>query len=83
MATGSAVQRGPNVYIYDEKGRQLSVVSSGSGFWPKRWVERLHRFDGQRRPRKLHIHLRREGAAKGCDACEISFYLDAALTMAG
>ena len=31
MAIGSAVQRGSSVYIYDEKGRQLGVVSAGSG----------------------------------------------------
>jgi len=31
MAIGSAVQKGSSVYIYDEKGRQLGVVSAGSG----------------------------------------------------
>ena len=31
MAIGSAVQRGGLVYVYDEKGRQLSALSAGSG----------------------------------------------------
>lgn len=31
MAIGSAVQRGPCVYIYDEKGRQLATLSAGPG----------------------------------------------------
>jgi hypothetical protein len=30
MAIGSAVQRGRRVYIYDEKGRQLSLIGIGS-----------------------------------------------------
>jgi hypothetical protein len=29
MALGSAVQRGHSVYVYDEKGRQLHVLSAG------------------------------------------------------
>ena len=31
MAIGSAVQRGPSIYIYDEKGQQLGVVLAGFG----------------------------------------------------
>ena len=31
MAVGSAVQRGPSVYIYDEKGRQVGFVVAGFG----------------------------------------------------
>lgn len=31
MAIGNAVQRGNFVYVYDEKGRQLSALSAGSG----------------------------------------------------
>jgi len=31
MAIGNAVQRGSVIYIYDEKGRQLTAVSSGNG----------------------------------------------------
>ncbi len=31
MAIGNAVQRGGLVYVYDEKGRQLSALSAGSG----------------------------------------------------
>lgn len=31
MAIGNAVERGSYVYIYDEKGRQTAVVSTGSG----------------------------------------------------
>lgn len=31
MAIGNAVEKGAFVYIYDEKGRQTGVVSSGSG----------------------------------------------------
>lgn len=30
MAIGSAVERGPTVYVYDEKGRQLFTKSRGS-----------------------------------------------------
>lgn len=30
MAIGNAVQRGNLVYIYDEKGRQISAVSAGN-----------------------------------------------------
>lgn len=30
MAIGSAVQRGSWVYIYDEKGKQIATVPSGS-----------------------------------------------------
>lgn len=29
MAIGNAVQKGSSVYIYDEKGRQIGVVSAG------------------------------------------------------
>ena len=31
MAIGSAVQRGPFVYVYDEKGRQMTAVPAGNG----------------------------------------------------
>ena len=31
MAIGSAVQRGSFVYVYDEKGRQLTALPAGSG----------------------------------------------------
>jgi hypothetical protein len=31
MAIGNAIQRGSYVHIYDETGRQLSVVGAGSG----------------------------------------------------
>lgn len=31
MAIGNAVQRSGLVYVYDEKGRQLSALSAGSG----------------------------------------------------
>lgn len=31
MAIGSAVQRGSFVYVYDEKGRQMTTVPSGNG----------------------------------------------------
>jgi hypothetical protein len=31
MAIGSAVQRGSWVYVYDEKGRQLTTVAAGEG----------------------------------------------------
>ncbi len=31
MAIGNAVQRGSFVYVYDEKGRQLSALSAGGG----------------------------------------------------
>lgn len=31
MAIGSAIQRGNQVYVYDEHGRQLCVVSRGAG----------------------------------------------------
>jgi len=31
MAIGSAVQRGSFVYVYDEKGRQLTTLPAGSG----------------------------------------------------
>ena len=31
MAIGNAVQRGSLVYVYDEKGRQLSSIIAGSG----------------------------------------------------
>jgi len=30
MAIGNAVQRGGFVYVYDEKGRQISALSAGS-----------------------------------------------------
>lgn len=30
MAIGSAVQRGGYIYVYDEKGRQLTMVSGDS-----------------------------------------------------
>jgi len=30
MAIGSAVQRGRGVHVYDENGRQLSIISTGS-----------------------------------------------------
>ncbi len=31
MAIGSAVQRGSFVYVYDEKGRQLTALPAGNG----------------------------------------------------
>lgn len=31
MAVGNAIQRGGFVYVYDEKGRQLSALAAGSG----------------------------------------------------
>lgn len=31
MAIGNAIQKGSFVYIYDERGRQLAMVSAGSG----------------------------------------------------
>jgi hypothetical protein len=31
MAIGSAVQRGTFVYVYDEKGRQLTALPAGHG----------------------------------------------------
>lgn len=31
MAIGNAVQKGSFVYIYDERGRQTAMVSSGTG----------------------------------------------------
>lgn len=31
MPIGNAVQKGSNIYIYDEKGRHIGNVSSGSG----------------------------------------------------
>lgn len=31
MAIGNAVQRGSLVYVYDEKGRQLTALSAGNG----------------------------------------------------
>ena len=31
MAIGNAVQRGGFVYVYDEKGRQLSALAAGNG----------------------------------------------------
>jgi hypothetical protein len=31
MAIGNAVQRGSSVYVYDEHGRQLCLISAGSG----------------------------------------------------
>ena len=31
MAIGNAVQKGSYVYIYDEKGRQTTSLSAGSG----------------------------------------------------
>ncbi len=31
MAIGSAVQRGSFVYVYDERGRQLTTVLAGEG----------------------------------------------------
>ena len=31
MAIGSAVQRGSFVYVYDEKGRQMTAVPAGNG----------------------------------------------------
>lgn len=31
MAIGNVVQRGSFVYIYDEKGRQIGLLSAGSG----------------------------------------------------
>jgi hypothetical protein len=30
MAIGSAIEKGHNVYVYDENGRQLSLISAGS-----------------------------------------------------
>ncbi|PWR25401.1 hypothetical protein [Zavarzinia aquatilis] len=30
MAIGSAVEKGPTVYVYDERGRQLFTKSRGS-----------------------------------------------------
>ncbi len=31
MAIGSAVQRGAFVYVYDDKGRQMTAVPAGNG----------------------------------------------------
>jgi len=31
MAIGSAVQRGTNVFLYDEEGRQVAVLDAGHG----------------------------------------------------
>ena len=31
MAIGSAVQRGNQVYVHDERGRQLAMLHAGSG----------------------------------------------------
>lgn len=31
MAIGNAVQRGSIVYVYDEKGRQLTALPAGNG----------------------------------------------------
>ena len=31
MAIANAIQRGPSVLVYDEKGRQIFTVSAGSG----------------------------------------------------
>lgn len=31
MPIANAIQKGPFVYIYDEKGRQVGMVSAGSG----------------------------------------------------
>lgn len=31
MAIGNAVQKGSFIYIYDERGRQLAMLSAGSG----------------------------------------------------
>jgi hypothetical protein len=31
MAIGTAVQRGPSVYVYDENGKQLSIINAGHG----------------------------------------------------
>jgi len=31
VAIGSAVQRGSFVYVYDEKGRQLTALPAGNG----------------------------------------------------
>ena len=31
MAIGNAVQRGSFVYVYDEKGRQLTALPAGNG----------------------------------------------------
>ncbi len=31
MVIGSAVQRGSFVYVYDEKGRQLTALPAGNG----------------------------------------------------
>ena len=30
MAIGNAVQRGSNVYVYDERGRQTAVIGAGN-----------------------------------------------------
>jgi hypothetical protein len=30
MPIGTAVRRGSSVYVYDEKGRQLAVIGTGS-----------------------------------------------------
>lgn len=31
MAIGNAVQRGSLIYVYDERGRQLTTIIAGSG----------------------------------------------------
>lgn len=31
MAIGNAVQRGSQVYVYDEKGHQLAMLQGGNG----------------------------------------------------
>ena len=56
MAIGNAVQRGSLVYVYDERGRQLAMLQSGSG--PQ---------DGLKGYTGAAVSVRRGGLVYTCD----------------